>query len=160
MTAMHATNRRDSHRISPYSKRVALVTMDRRTKEARLLRDTRAELTAHLGGNPSATQRALIEQAAQLRLHLATMDRTFAETGGKMTLHDSRTYLAWANSYSRLLRLLGLKGAPERGPSLAEILAAGPPARVRTAPPDAPDAMAPPAAQADSGPPAAPAEVI
>jgi hypothetical protein len=124
--------------------------MDRRTKEARLLRDTRAELTAHLGGAPSATARALIEQAAQLRLRLATMDRAFAEAGGKMTLHDSRTYLAWANSYSRLLRQLGLRGAPERGPTLADYLAA------KAAQPAASAAPAHPAPMA--APPPAPAQ--
>ncbi len=86
------------------------------------MRETRAELTAHVGGTPSATQRALIEQAAQLALRLAAMDRKFAETGGQ-TEHDSRTYLAWSNSYSRLLRQLGLKGAAERPKSLADHLA-------------------------------------
>jgi len=126
--------------------------MDRRTKEARLLRDTRAELTAHLGGTPSATQRALIDQLAQLRLRLATMDRAFAESGA-MTAHDSRTYLAWSNSYSRMLRQLGMKGAPERGPSLAEILAASPPARPRTAPAAAAGTPTPITPQPASGPP-------
>ena len=32
-------------------------------------------------GSPSVTQSALIEQLAQLRLHLAVMNRKFAETG-------------------------------------------------------------------------------
>jgi len=108
--------------IGPYSRPHTLAKLDGRTREARLMRDARTELTAHLGGTPSATQRALIEQAAQLRLRLATMDRQFVETGA-MTEHSSRTYLAWSNSYSRLLRQLGLAGAKERPPTLAEILA-------------------------------------
>jgi hypothetical protein len=108
--------------IGPYSRPHTLAKMDQRTKEARLMRETRAELTAHVGGKPSATQRALIEQAVQLRLRIATMDRRFA-TSIEMTQHDSRTYLAWSNSYSRLLRQLGLKATAERPPTLAEILA-------------------------------------
>ena len=124
MTAMDTAPTRDKRRLGPYSRPAALVTMDMRTKEARLLRDTRAELSAHLGGSPSATQRALIEQCAQLRLRLATMDRAFAEAGGAMTAHDSRTYLAWANSYARLLRQLGLRDAPAPVPTIAELLAA------------------------------------
>jgi hypothetical protein len=54
------------------------------------------------------------------------MDRKYGESGA-MTDHDSRTYLAWANSFSRLMRLLGLEGPVERGPTLAEILVETPP---------------------------------
>ena len=152
MMEMHTAPTRDKRRLGPYSRPAALVTMDMRTKEARLLRDTRAELTAHVGGTnaASATQRALIEQCAQLRLRLATMDRAFAEAGGKMTAHDSRTYLAWANSYSRLLRQLGLRGAPAPVPSLAEYLAS----KAAAAP-----ASAAPAALAGSPAPAQPAAI-
>src|SRR4051812_36159359 len=88
--------------IRAYSGPSTLLKMDQRTKEARLIRETRAELLAHVGGNPSATQRALIEALVQIKLRLAMMDRKFAEAGGQ-TDHDSRTYLAWANSYGRML---------------------------------------------------------
>jgi hypothetical protein len=92
--------------IHPYSRPAALAKLDGRTKEARLMRETRAELTAHVGGTPSATQRALIERAAQLTLRVAAMDRKFAETGAQ-TEHDTAQYLAWSNALSRLLRQLG-----------------------------------------------------
>jgi hypothetical protein len=52
------------------------------------------------------------------------MDRRFREAGATMTMHDSKVYLAWANSLSRLLNQLGLAGAPERTPTLAEIIGA------------------------------------
>jgi hypothetical protein len=109
--------------IGPYSQQHRLEKLDGRTREAKLLRATRNELIAHLGGKPSATQLALVEQAAQLRLRIATMDRKFAQTG-EMTFHDSRCYLAWANSHSRLLRQLGMKGVAEAPPSLGDYLAA------------------------------------
>jgi hypothetical protein len=115
-------------RIRPYSSPDALTKLDGRTREARLMRETRAELTAHVGGAPSTVQSCLIEQLVQLRLRIATMDRKFAATG-EMTAHDSRTYLAWANSYSRLLARIGIKGPPERrAASLAEIQARPKPA--------------------------------
>jgi hypothetical protein len=145
--------------IGPYSRPKALAKLDGRRREARLMSEARAELTAHVGGAPSATQRALIEQCAQLRLRLACMDRRFAEAG-TFTEHDSKTYLAWSNSYSRTLRQLGMKGAAERGPTLAEIMAAAPPSRVRTAPAAAPDAQPSPAPQPASNPPTATAEAF
>ena len=109
--------------VKPYSRPAALAKLDQRTKEARVLREIREELTHHVGNNPSATQRALIDQAAQLKLRLAVMDRTFAENN-KTTGHDTRDYLAWANSYTRLLRQLGIKGTTDRALNLNDYLAA------------------------------------
>ena len=97
--------------INPEYRAAALGKLDRRTWQARLLRDARAELTAHVGGTPSATQTALIEQLAQLRLRLVLFDRRFAERG-EQTDHDRRSYLAFANTHARLLGALGLKAAP------------------------------------------------
>jgi hypothetical protein len=130
-------NRADTPHIHPYSRPNALAKLDQRTKEARLIRDTRTELLAHVGGKPSATQRALIEQLVQIRLRLAVMDRKFAATGAQ-TDHDSKIYLAWANSYARLLRQLGFAGPKEHAPSLADYLrvkdAAAPASRPHAAP--------------------------
>jgi hypothetical protein len=120
---IEATTRAGARQIGPHSAPHTLAKLDRRTRESRLLCETRAELIRHVGNNPSAVQLALIEQAAQLRLRLACMDRRFAEAG-MFTEHDSRVYLAWSNSYTRALRVLGLKGAPERPMSLAEHLQA------------------------------------
>jgi hypothetical protein len=65
----------------------------------------RAELIEHVGGNPTPPMRALVEQAAQLRVRIALMDRKFA-TDGKQTDHDSRTYLAWVGTLGRLMERL------------------------------------------------------
>jgi hypothetical protein len=104
--------------FGPYSRPAALAKLDGRTKEARLVRETRAALTAHVGGTPSATQRALIERAVQLTLRVCAMDRKFAETG-EMTEHDSRSYLAWSASLSRAMRDLGVRPAAAKAPDLA-----------------------------------------
>jgi hypothetical protein len=109
--------------IGPYSRPAVLARLDGRTREGRLVRDTRAQFVAHLGGNPSATQRAMIERAVQLTLRIAAMDRKFAEDG-KMTEHDTRTYLAWSGSLSRAVRDLGIKSVGQKAPSLAEHIAA------------------------------------
>jgi hypothetical protein len=138
-------------RIHPYSRQGTLAKLDQRTKEARLIREARAELLVHVGGKPSATQRALIEQLLQIKLRLAVMDRKFAKTGAQ-TDHDSRTYLAWANSYARLLRQLGLNGVPaERSPSLSEIVASAAATKPTRAPHVMPAAITPAAADAPSG---------
>jgi hypothetical protein len=96
-----------------------LQKLDGRTKEGRLLRDVRSELVSHVGGRPSATQKALIERAVWLSLHVAQIDARMAD-GRALTEHDSRTYLAWSNTLTRTLRQLGLKGIDQRGPTLAE----------------------------------------
>lgn len=86
------------------------------------MRQVRAELTAHVGGQPSATQRALIDRAVWLSLHVAQLDARAAEGRG-LTEHDSRTYLAWSNTLTRTLRQLGLEGAKQRPPTLQDLIA-------------------------------------
>lgn len=115
--------KRKAHRIGPYSRRNVLAKVDGRTREARLLDAARADLIAHVGGHPSATQLRLIERAAWLTLYVAMLDAK-AMQSGEMTEHDSRTYLAWSNSLTRTLAALGLTGKAATPQSLAEILAA------------------------------------
>jgi hypothetical protein len=83
------------------------------------MRWTRGALIAHVGGKPSVVERTLIERAVQLQIRISMMDRDFA-AGCVQTEHDSRTYLAWSNSFTRTLRELGLKGAAERSPNLLQ----------------------------------------
>jgi hypothetical protein len=113
-------------RITPYSRPASLLKLDGRTREAALLRKTRADLTAHVGGKPSATQKAMIERAAMLTLHLGLMDEKTLSAGGTMTEHDSRQYLAWSNSLTRALSLIGFDGTPAKVPTLAEVMASHP----------------------------------
>lgn len=105
--------------LGPYSRPHALAKMDGRTREARLLRDLRSDLVKHVGGKPSATQRALIDRAAWLSLHVAQMDAKAAD-GRALTEHDSRTYLAWSNSLTRTLAQLGTTGVVEPPRSFRE----------------------------------------
>ncbi|TPG45709.1 hypothetical protein EAH89_26270 [Roseomonas nepalensis] len=81
--------------------------MDLRSREARLLRRFRAELTEHVGGSPSVTQRALIERACWLNLHLVKLDRKATE-GDTTALPDSGRYLELSRGLCDALRMLGL----------------------------------------------------
>lgn len=97
--------------------------LDGRTWEYRLLQKMRADLSGHVGGAPSAPQKALIDRAAWLTVYLAQQDARTA-SGEFMSEHMSRQYLSWNNSLVRAMRALGFKGATERGPTLREHLAA------------------------------------
>lgn len=110
-------------KLGPYSDCSTLAKLDGRTREARLLKSLRAELVQHVGGSPSPTQRLLIDQAVQLQLRLALMDADGSQIG-EMTERNSRQYLAWANSLSRLLRQIGLKGQGQPRATLRDHLAA------------------------------------
>ena len=87
-----------------------LVLPSARLAEGRRLREFRAELTAHVGGAPTATQRALIDRATVLQHHLTTLDRKMAEAED-LSDHASRRYLAWSNTLARTLVRLGLEAA-------------------------------------------------
>ena len=106
----------------PYSRPESLGKISGRTREGRILKGVRAELAAHVGGKPSATQRALIERAAMLTLRIALMDAK--EPDGTLSERDAREYLAWTNTLTRLMRQLGMQGVAERPKTLAEVRAA------------------------------------
>ena len=113
----------------------SVLPIDRRTRLGRAVHEFRAGLVRHCGGKPSEVQSALIEVACQLKARLALMDAEF-HSAGAMSAHAGRTYLAWSNALSRQLKLLGLKGAPEKGATLADYLAsrsgAGPDSAIAT----------------------------
>ena len=101
------------------------VRLDRRTLIGRDAAAFRARLVAHCAGAPTATQAALIETAVQIRMRLIAMDIAFAQKAGQ-SAHDARQYLAWSNSLTRTLSLLGLQptAAAAAPPSLADYISA------------------------------------
>ena len=87
------------------------------------MREWREELTLHVGGKPTATQKMLIERACRLHLRLTLLDRdTLTEAG--MSEKHAREYCAWANALTRILAALGppASGAPP-APTLNRYLA-------------------------------------
>jgi hypothetical protein len=118
----------ESHRrVGPYSRvfrrGVIGVSIDGRSQIGRLARDMEAQLIAHCGGSPSVTQRLLIDRAVKIRLRLDEFDAKLA-SGGEWTALDGRTYGGLLNAFRLAMRELGLKGAEQRAPTLAEAMAA------------------------------------
>src|SRR6202042_2958282 len=73
-------------------KTVARLTgLDGRTRLARLMRQTRRDLLAHVGGRPSMTQAMLIERAVTLTAYLARLDAEALSPAG-MSDHRCREY--------------------------------------------------------------------
>lgn len=114
---------RAKRKIGPYSGSLALAKIDGRRKESKLLERVRSELIQHVGGNPTATQRAMIDRAAWLSLHIALMDARAIEEGSALSERDSRQYLAWSNSLTRTLRELGIGNPTTSKRKLDQILA-------------------------------------
>jgi hypothetical protein len=120
---MSASQPSKARAVGPYSRPCVLAKLDQRTKEARLLRETRDALVEHIGGQPSAVQGALIERSVWLSLGVAQLDAKMAN-GAAFTQHDHNSYIAWSNALSRTLGLLGLQPTAAKPPTLAEQLAA------------------------------------
>ena len=112
------------HQVGPHSRPHMLAKLDGRTKEARQLEATVAELVAHVGGAPSALQARLIDRIARLELYLSKMDQRANANGSTLSERDSRQYLAWCNSLRLAMRDLGLEKRTPPGPSLPEHIAA------------------------------------
>jgi hypothetical protein len=121
---MEQPKKRRRAALGPHTREHRLLEgLDWRTREGRVLIDARAELTAHVGGNPNSVQKVLIERAARLRLFIELMDARALEAG-TMTEHDSRMYLAWVNALRLCLREIGVDEAkPAKAPSLGDYLA-------------------------------------
>lgn len=102
--------------ITPHSRLLARGCVDGRSREGRFLAAARAELVAHVGGEPSATQRITIDRCVWLRLHLLLLDEKLAG-GSLLSDHDRRSYAAFSNALVRAMRELGLK--PQTAPPLS-----------------------------------------
>jgi hypothetical protein len=111
--------------LRPHSRPDKLQIVYGRRSEAQLMKRVRNDLTAHLGGRPSATQRMIIDRCATLSLRIHLMDRAELQSNF-LSEKNAREYLCWTSALSRLLRMLGLEAAPERAPSLAEIMQSRP----------------------------------
>ena len=110
------------HQIGPYSRPHMLAKLDGRTKEARQLEATCADLAEHVGGSPTALQTRLIDRISRLELYLSKMDERANANGSTLSERDSKQYLAWCNSLRLAMRDLGLDRRGPREPGLVEAL--------------------------------------
>lgn len=110
--------------LGPHSRAFARGSLgdaiDGRSREGKFLRKVEAELTEHVGGAPSFTQRLLIRRAARALLRLELLDEKMAS--GNWTDHDARTFGGLNNALRLCLRELGFKAAPPKTPTLQDYL--------------------------------------
>jgi hypothetical protein len=96
--------------------------IDGRLFEGKLERRTIRDLTRHLGGEPTVPQDILIRQAAKLVVVLDMLSVELVEKG-EVSDFASRRYLAWCNSLTRILAMLGIE-QPHKAPTkkLADVI--------------------------------------
>ena len=107
-------------RIGLFSRASAVRDVDGRTAEARIIKSTVRELTDHVGGNPTAAQRLLIQATATLVLRLrCALDRYV--TGDDPETLD-RHVVSLQNALRLNLVALGLERPKDQAPSLSSYL--------------------------------------
>ena len=109
--------------VGPHSRPGPVARIDGRSRAAKIMEAARDDLITHLGGSPSAVELRLIDRAALLTLHCHLFDQRALDSGAPLSERDSRAYLAYSNSLTRLLARLGIKGAKPSPPSLGDVLA-------------------------------------
>lgn len=107
--------------IGAYSSAGAMAKVDGRSKEALFMQRLRKELLAHVGGNPSATQRLLVERAVRLSMQVELMDERFFKDG-ELSDRNNRQLLAWSNALTRTLSKLGINPTKSKVPTLTTII--------------------------------------
>ena len=145
---MSTTGLKKARTVGPESSPNRLAMLDGRTREAAMVRKTRADLLGHIK-NPTVVQRALVERASWLTLRLNLMEARLAG-GEEMSDHASRQYVALSNALRRVLDAIGIQAAKAVAPSLADYLAARPAAVQSSAPQTTPPALAEPAMAAST----------
>lgn len=117
-------SRRGSSRarsISPHSRPSRIATLDKRSCEWRRLCQVHDALLNHLGGVASPVQLALISRCASLTVFIEACEKRAFQNNGELSERDAKTFLAFNNSLSRMLRQLGLRSVAPPPPSLADL---------------------------------------
>lgn len=108
--------------VGPFSRDRSLTTLDKRTKAGRVLRQTRADLAHHVGGDPSAAERLIIESAAVKATRLFLLSEKLLG-GGDISDGSDNHALAWLNSLRLDLAALGLeRRVRDVTPSLQDLI--------------------------------------
>jgi hypothetical protein len=122
MAALFSTPRRIRRRFGPYSKATSLTAIDGRCRAARQIREFTAELMQHIGPDPTAAERVLVNAAAVKHAKMIMLaDKILADSELDLDL-ATRTFLAWSNSLRRDLEALGLKRPQQMPKKLADVL--------------------------------------
>jgi hypothetical protein len=91
-------------RLGPYSGVGAIAALDGRSCEYRYYKKCRDELLSYVGGEPTAIQRELAEQAAWCKLRIGMLNKRMVEDVGAVVADGSDSQ--WVTALSRILVLL------------------------------------------------------
>ena len=97
--------------------------LDGRTREAKIVNATIADLTAQVGGSPSAAQQLLIHATAIVVLRIRCALDKYGTGKGEVESLDKH-FVSLQNSLRLNLVTLGLEAAKDRPPSLERYLGA------------------------------------
>lgn len=113
-----------SKTVGPFSRDRVLAGMDKRTRTGRIYRTIIADLIDHVGGNPSAAERLIIQSAALKATRLSLLSEKMLSGIDNPESMDQHS-LGWANSLRLDLGVLGLdKRIKDVTPKLKDIIAA------------------------------------
>jgi hypothetical protein len=98
--------------MHPHSRPGKLGVVDGRRAEAKFMMKVRTDLMRHVGVDPTAMQRLIVEQCVALSLRIHLMDREFFKQGGM-----TGDYVTLVDARSRLLQQLGINAAASPEPA-------------------------------------------
>lgn len=114
--------RKRPRKIGPYSKPDCVLNADRRTREGAYAKAVRDNLTAHVGGEPSAAEQLLIDSTTVLAVVTSIMGNAILEDSADAPARTA-TFLAWNNTLRRNLEALGIKSKAKALPAPLEYAA-------------------------------------
>ncbi len=94
-----------------------LLKVDGRTRTGKLMRDIRAALVEHVGGEANAAQQLIIH-AATIKIMRCILIERRVLSEQSLDEGDRHQYLAWSNSLRRDLEALGVAGRKGVAPDL------------------------------------------
>lgn len=101
---------RKTRKLGPRSHPKRFVLIDKRTKEAAILKEIQDQLIEHCGGEASISfvEKELITRASWLALKIRLFDAQIGR-GEELSEIATNSYLSWTGHLSRILRMLGVK---------------------------------------------------
>jgi hypothetical protein len=116
---------RKSRASPPYSRTLCkrLDHLDHRTAEGKFIRALEQELSRHLGGNLSITQKLLVTRLAKVSLRIELLDAKIANSDGSE--FDIKVLGGLSSQFRLMIAQLGMEAAPSAPLSLSEALRAG-----------------------------------
>lgn len=113
-----------ARKFGPYSKTwtrrggwFGLTQLDPNTREFAILRSVHKMLSEYVG-DPTITQKMLIDRAAVLSVRIAQIDRKIL-SNQELTVVDNNSAIAWMNALTRVLLALGVPAKRKLTPGLS-----------------------------------------